>query len=126
MLLNILDLGVCVQTVITQIVRVLRLSTNRRTHVALENVTESIYFIFTENTGFATLLLSVTRCSSVINPMSRIRGLRVAVSAVVFIIYSTSREVIFNLIWIFAQTTYSKEVHATIIVRIAGHVSDCS
>ena len=119
-MLNILDLGVCVLTVITQIFRVLRLSTSRLTHVALENVTESIYVIFTENTGFATLLLSVTRCLSVITPISRIRGLRVAVSACIFIVYTISREVIFSLIWIFARTTYSPKVHATIIASEIG------
>ena len=119
-MLNILDLGVCILTVITQILRVLRLSTDRLTHVAIENVTESIYVIFTENTGFATLLLSVTRCLSVINPMSRIRGLRVAVSACIFIVYTTSREIIFYLIWIFARTTYSSQVHATIIASEIG------
>ena len=114
MFLNILDLGVCVLTVIAQMFRLLRLITDSRVHVGLENVSELVYTIFTDNTGFAMLLLSVTRCISVSLPMYRIRGLYVAISAGMFIVYSIGRDITFYLVHIYSN--YSSKDHATFIV----------
>ena len=120
MILNVLDLGVCVLTVIVQIFRVSRLVTKRRTHATIEDVTESIYTIFTENTGFAMLLLSVTRCISVSLPMYRIRGLYVAISAGMFIVYTATREITLILVDRFAGESYNPKVHVTFMVGGVG------
>ena len=113
MYLNILDLGVCVLTAISQIFRVLRLVTMEMMYLTLENATESSYLIFTENTGFATTLLSVTRCLSVSLPMYRIKERYVAISAGIFFVYTTIREITLHLVYIFAKEHYSPKVHGT-------------
>ena len=68
MLLNGLDLCVCIMTVMVQI---LRLSSQKTTFwMVIRNVFESLYVIFVEGTGFKTFLQSITVRRSTISKKS--------------------------------------------------------
>jgi hypothetical protein len=64
----------------------------------------SLYFIFLEATGFATCLLSTTRCISLNAPFYSVRGKAVALAATLFIGYTVVREV--TLVRIVDRATY--------------------
>ena len=118
MVLNCFDLCVSITTVVLQI---MRLSDNKTPiWTNIRNVTESLYMIFVEGTGFITFLLSVTRCLSVSLPWHNIKGLYVAILSILFVGYTMIREIAFWIILLADNKSYHPTVHAAFILGGIG------
>ena len=84
MLLNVLDLLVCLTGVVLQSLLV---TSNRSRAVQMLN------FAFVEATGFATCLLSITRCIRIYAPFFKVRGRAAAISLGIFMTYCLIKEI---------------------------------
>ena len=123
MFLNSLDLCASTSTVIAVTFRVIRRgSPDQQIIGKIADVTESLYLISVEATGFTTLLLSITRCISVSSPLYNIRKFYVAISATLFISYTTVREITFWLIWLTDENYYKQilPIHAAFVLGGIG------
>ena len=123
MFLNTLDLCACTSTVIAVTFRVIRRgSPDQQIIGKIADVTESLYLISIEATGFTTLLLSIARCISVSSPLYNIRKFYVAISATLYISYTTVREIAFWLIWLTDENYYKQilPIHAAFVLGGIG------
>ena len=84
MLLNVLDLLVCLTGVVLQSL----LITTKRSRTIQE-----LNFAFIEATGFATSLLSVTKCIRIYAPFFKVRGRVAAISLGIFMTYCLIKEI---------------------------------
>ena len=100
MLLNTLDLMVCVTGVIQMGMMVVYWKIPGVAHETFG----SLYFVFLETTGFATCLLSTTRCISLYAPFYSVKGRAVALAGVLFFGYTIIREI--TLVRIVNRATY--------------------
>ena len=100
MLLNALDLMVCLTAGIQLGMMVVYYKVPAVAHETFN----SLYFIFLEATGFATCLLSTTRCISLCAPFYSVQGKAVGLAATLFISYTLVREV--TLVRIVDRTIY--------------------
>ena len=100
MLLNSLDLMVCVTGSIQLGMMVVYWEIPGIAHETFN----SLYFVFLEATGFATCLLSVTRCLSLCVPFYKVKREFVVLSGLIFIGYTVVREVV--LVRIVKRETY--------------------
>ena len=102
MLLNALDLMVCV----TGVIQLGMMIVYWKIPGAAHETFGSLYFIFLEATGFATCLLSTTRCIRLCAPFYSVRGRAVALAASFFIGYTVVREV--TLVRILDRNVYEE------------------
>ena len=118
MLLNTLDLMVCVTGVIQMGMMVVYWKIPGVAHETFG----SLYFIFLEATGFATCLLSITRCISLYAPFYSVKGRAVALAATLFIGYTIIREI--TLVRLVNRPTYDKngllKIHIGILLGEIG------
>ena len=88
--LNVLDLLYCVSMTVSVGLNFVALSRSNEDFIRYQAIylkSSAIKYMFEEGTGFATLLLSVTRCISMYNPFYRIRTRPIVIASLVFFLY---------------------------------------
>jgi hypothetical protein len=108
-----MDLCVCTTVVSLKVLR--EVFPGTAFWLIIRNIAESLYVISVDASGFATFLLSITRCISVSVPMYQIRGFYVAISGAIFISFTVIREVAFWVILTTNKDSYRTTVHASFI-----------
>ena len=111
MLLNSLDLLVCVIATVTilSFYVITNININR-------DVLHSLYQITVESTGFATCVLSVTRTIYLCFPFYKINGKAIVVATASFIVYLVIREVIALTVSVTGELFWYLDVYTYLII----------
>ena len=125
MLLNVLDLLVCVTSVTTAVPWQIYLNSGSNMAYILWFTSTSLYAISYDCTGFTTCLVSVTRTIKVCRPFYSIRGIWTGVSFLLYFLCSFARE-FSNLYFQFIKRAENREtIKMTYAVAITSGITAC-
>ena len=120
MLLNSLDLMVCLAGAIT--FATLDLNKEDKNTSTTREIIQLIYIFLNESTGFTTCMLSVIRCVSLYSPFYKVNKIGVAISTVVFMGFALTRDL--TLLFILDRKVYERifkeKIHLSIILGDIG------